>query len=157
MDWKEKLRTKWNRLPITRNALIMFAILYIPIAFFHEFGHYLVGIYQHSLCGIKLDLLGFHVYCFPIPSTDSLYLPLGGIFGMIGSLSLLSFKRIRSNRGCLIGVSTMAFNHLLQFIAETYETNLYLHNLTFNILLGIPLVIFFLSFIILSNSKLRHS
>lgn len=152
----DKLREFWNRKPITRNALIMMGILYLPVAFLHEFGHYLVGVHLGSLCGMKMDFLGFHVYCYPLPSTDSLYLPLGGIFGMIGSLSLLSFKRIRSNRGCLIGTSTMAFNHFLQFFGETYETNRYLHDLTFSMLLGILLSIFLISFIIIYNPKFRH-
>ena len=106
-------------------AGITMVILYYPIGLFHELGHYLVGWGSGSTCVIYWYLAG---HCDPVPEQYLLFWALGGIFGMIASFSLLILKKVRANKGILVGVLTLGFSQFVNFFFETFGHSAYLHS-----------------------------
>ena len=114
-------------------AVITILVLYYPIGLLHEFGHYLVGLNSHSTCVIHWWLAG---ECYPLPQPFMLYWALGGIFGMIGSFSLVALKKVHSNKGILIGVLMLGVSHFVNFVFETFAHFAYLNNAIAGILMA---------------------
>ncbi len=135
---KEILQANWNRIPDVGKALIIFGILYYPIGFVHELGHYTIGIIQKSSCVIHWWL---ETHCEPNPN-NWVYWIMGGIFGTMGSSLLLTLRRIKNTRWFLIGVANIIFVHILFAICEAFAHPLYLHSLIFNFIMGGLIIIF---------------
>ena len=104
-------------------AVITIMILFYPIGFVHEIGHYLVGLGNGSTCEISLLL---ETHCSPSPQPNWLYFSLGGIFGMIASSSLLVVKRL--DTWIFIGIITMLFDQLVKTTFETFIHSAYLNS-----------------------------
>ncbi|WP_420546004.1 hypothetical protein [Nitrosopumilus sp.] len=115
-------------------ALIVIGILFYPIGFVHEAGHYLVGNLVGSTCefGINWTL---SITCKPVPEPSQLYFVMGGVFGMLIGLSLVS-NSIRRNKPIFIGICAITLDHFLKAIFETFAHSLYLNNFMLNLAMG---------------------
>ena len=120
-------------------------VLIYPIGTIHEAGHYLAGYYSGSSCVVYWWL---ETHCEPAPQPSWFYFSLGGIFGMVVSLSLLTIKKLRCNVWCSIGIITMAFDQLVKATYETLIHPEYLNDSTTFWYMGLLVGSFFLLLII---------
>lgn len=137
-----------NRILIVSSVTIV--ILFFPIGFAHELGHILVCAGNGYDYVFSFGDLALNVHCSSSPQPILLYFALGGIFGMIASLSLFLSKKIRTSPGIFIGVSVTAFDHFLKSIFETFTHSAYLSNWSLSVymsaitaVLMISLLVFF--------------
>ncbi|MFN3653774.1 MAG: hypothetical protein ACK4TO_00410 [Candidatus Nitrosotenuis sp.] len=137
MRKKYSLREIWKEDKIVWSAIMTIGILFFPTGFIHEAGHILVCVSNGFDYTFNIGDLVFNVYCSDSPQPIELYWALGGVFGMIGSLSLLTSKWVRANKGVFIGVVVTAFDHLQKAIFETTSHFSYLSNLTLLIFMGV--------------------
>jgi hypothetical protein len=129
-------------------AVIVAGLLFYPIGLIHEFGHILVCVSNGFNYTLSLQGFNLQTQCSGISQPIELYFSLGGIFGMIGASLLLISKRIRSNRGILIGVSTVIFDNFLKSIFETYAHFAYISNPIFGMLMGLLVGVFMIGLLI---------
>ena len=129
------VREIWHENKILYIGLFTTVILFYPVGFIHEFGHYLVGHFSNSSCIITIDWI-LQTNCVPQPNPILLYFSLGGIFGVVASLSLFSIRKVRNNKGIFIGISALALDHTLKAVFETIKHDAYLHNEIFGMLMG---------------------
>ena len=134
---KITLRQVWdkNRLLILSSLVIL--ILFFPTGFAHELGHILVCVSNGYDYTLTVGNLALNVHCSSSPQPLLLYFALGGIFGMIASLSLFLSKRVRSSNAIFIGVSIVAFDHFLKSIFETFAHSAYLFDPKLSIYMSI--------------------
>jgi hypothetical protein len=139
---KEKIR---ELQPIAFRAALMAGVIFYPIGLLHESGHVLICTSE----GGSFSWMGFFllaVRCTHIP-IDSLmlYWSLGGIFGMIGSSTLMGFNKIRKDKPLLIGVLTTVFSQFVTFLFETFAHFAYLNNIFLGLLMLTTVGLFFFS------------
>ncbi len=137
-------REIWNRNKLLIVSAITILVLFFPTGFVHELGHILVCTSNGYDYVFSIADLALNVHCSASPQPILLYFALGGIFGMIASLSLFLSKKIRSNPGIFIGVSVTAFDHFLKSIFETFTHSAYLSNLSLSIYMSVITVFFML-------------
>lgn len=139
-DFKKGVFAFWNQYRMLLIAMITILILYYPVGVIHEFGHYLVGLYNGSTCVIHWWLAG---QCEPLPQPFMLYWALGGIFGTIASFSIVALKRVRTNKGILLGVLTLGVSQFVNFTFETFFHFAYINSPIATILMA-SIIAFFL-------------
>jgi hypothetical protein len=128
MRKKRSLREVWEQDKIVWVTIATIGILFFPIGFIHEVGHILVCVSNGFDYTFNIGDLAFNIHCSDSPQPIELYWALGGIFGMIVSLSLLASKWVRTNKGVFIGVVVTAFDHLQKAVFETTTHFSYLSN-----------------------------
>ena len=125
-------------------GLVVLGILFYPMGFVHEAGHYIIGHSLGSSCKLNIDWI-LSVNCNPAPKPVELYFVMGGIAGTIVSLSLFLFKPVRVKKYLFMGVCGIALDHFLKAIFETVVHSVYLHNFLFNIVMGsLPILLIFI-------------
>ncbi len=127
-------------------------ILFFPTGFFHELGHILVCASNGYDYVFSFGDFALNVHCSSLPDPILLYFALGGIFGMIASVSLFLSKKIRTSPGIFIGASVTAFDHFLKSIFETFTHSAYLSNFSLSIYMS-ALTAFFMIILLLFFSK----
>ena len=140
-----------NRLLIVSTVTII--ILFFPTGFVHELGHILVCVSNGYDYAFSIGDLALNVHCSNTPQLILLYFALGGIFGMIASVSLFLSKKIRTNPGIFIGVSVTAFDHFLKSIFETFTHSAYLSNPNLSIYMSVLSVFFMLGLFVFFSKR----
>ena len=130
-------REIWNRNKLLIVSAITILILFFPTGFVHELGHILVCTSNGYDYAFSIGDLALNVRCSNTPQPILLYFALGGIFGIISSMSLFLSKRVRSNPGIFVGVSITAFDHFLKAIFETFTHSAYLSNPNISIYMSV--------------------
>lgn len=118
----------WNKNRLLIVTAVTVLVLFFPTGFAHELGHIVVCASNGYEYDFSFGDLAMNVSCSSLPQPILLYFALGGIFGMIASVSLFLSKRVRTNHGIFIGVSVTAFDHFLKSIFETFAHSAYLSN-----------------------------
>ena len=77
-------------------------------------------IWSVSIADSVLYIGGLQVNVPPLPQPFILYWALGGIFGTIASFSMVVLKRVRANKGILLGVLTLGVSQLVNLVFETF-------------------------------------
>ena len=130
---KSTTREIWDKNRLLIVSAVTIIILFFPTGFIHELGHILVCTSNGYDYTLSVGEFALNVHCSNSPQPILLYFALGGIFGMIASLSLFLSKRVRSNPGIFIGASVTAFDHFLKAIFETFTHSAYLSNWSLSI------------------------
>lgn len=130
-------REIWDKNRLLIVSAVTIIILFFPTGFVHELGHILVCTSNGYDYAFSIGDLALNVHCSNTPQPILLYFALGGIFGMISSMSLFLSKRVRSNPGIFIGVSVTAFDHFLKAIFETFTHSAYLSNPNISIYMSV--------------------
>ena len=153
---KVTLHQVWdkNRLLILSSLVIL--ILFFPTGFVHELGHILVCVSNGYDYTLTVGNLALNVHCSSSPQPLLLYFALGGIFGMIASLSLFLSKRVRSNNAIFIGVSIVAFDHFLKSIFETFIHSAYLFDPILSIYMSALGVFFMLCLLMFFTKRAKQ-
>ena len=138
---REQIHKVWNRNPLAFTCFLTVIILFYPTGFVHEVGHLAAGYFSNTSCKLIIDW-SLQANCKTIPEPILLYFSLGGILGMIISLSLFVLPNVRNNKGILVGVSTIAFDHFLKAIFETFAHSAYITNFIFQMLMGVLVALF---------------
>lgn len=149
-------REIWNRNKLLIVSAITILVLFFPTGFVHELGHILVCISNGYDYVFSIDNLALNVRCSASPQPMLLYFALGGIFGMIASVSLFLSKKIRSNPGIFIGVSVTAFDHFLKSIFETFTHSAYLSNSNLSICMSMLSVFFMLGLFMFFSKRAKN-
>ena len=149
---KERLLKVWNRNPMVFTTLLTIIVLFYPIGLVHELGHYLVGLNSGSSCEVYWWL---ETHCEPAPQPSWLYFVLGGIFGMIASSFLFISKKVRSNKGIFVGVSTTTLDHVLKAIFETHYHSAYLYNFVFGMLTSSLVILFMFALLVFFTKRTK--
>lgn len=129
---KRSLSEVWIETKPLWISLFTITVLVIPMVLIHEFGHILICVgygfdYVLSVSGIYLN-----THCSNEPFSLELYWSFGGILAMIACSMLLLSRKLRLNKGVAIGIVTVAFNHFLKMIFETFMHSGYLSNFNLN-------------------------
>jgi hypothetical protein len=148
-------REIWNRNKLLIVSTITILVLFFPTGFVHELGHILVCTSNGYDYVFSISDLALNVRCSASPQPMLLYFALGGIFGMIASVSLFLSKKIRSNPGIFIGVSVTAFDHFLKSIFETFTHSAYLSNLSLSVYMSVLSVFFMLGLFIFFSKRAK--
>jgi hypothetical protein len=143
----------WNRNKLLIISSITILILFFPTGFVHELGHILVCTSNGYDYVFSMSNLALNVRCSASPQPILLYFAMGGIFGMIASLSLFLSKKVRSNPGIFIGVSVTAFDHFLKSIFETFTHSAYLSNPNLSIYMSVLSVFFMLGLYVFFSKR----
>ena len=146
-------REIWNRNKLLIVSAITILVLFFPTGFVHELGHILVCTSNGYDYVFSIDNLALNVHCSALPQPILLYFALGGIFGMIASVSLFLSKKTRSNPGIFIGVSVTAFDHFLKSIFETFTHSAYLSNPNLSICMSVLSVFFMLALFVFFSKR----
>ena len=149
-------REIWNRNKLLIVSAITILVLFFPTGFVHELGHILVCASNGYDYVFSIGDLALNVRCSASPQPILLYFALGGIFGMIASVSLFLSKKIRSNPGIFIGVSVTAFDHFLKSIFETFTHSAYLSNLSLSIYMSVLSVFFMLGLFMFFSKRAKN-
>ena len=149
-------REIWNRNKLLIVSAITILVLFFPTGFVHELGHILVCASNGYDYVFSIGNLALNVHCSASPQPILLYFALGGIFGMIASLSLFLSKRVRSNPGIFIGVSVTAFDHFLKSIFETFTHSAYLSNPNLSIYMSVLSVFFMLGLFVFFSKRAKR-
>lgn len=155
MNHKITSRQLWdkNRLLILSSLTVV--ILFFPTGFVHELGHILVCVSNGYDYTFTVGEFALNVHCSSSPQPLLLYFAMGGIFGMIASLSLFLSKRVRSSNAIFIGASVVAFDHFLKAIFETFTHSAYLTNPSFSIYMGMLAVFFMLCLLLFFTKRAK--
>ena len=130
-------------------------VLFFPTGMIHELGHILVCTSNGYDYTFSIAELALNVHCSASPQPLLLYFALGGIFGMIASVSLFLSKKIRSNPGIFIGVSVTAFDHFLKSIFETFTHSAYLSNPNLSVYMSVLVVFFMLGLYVFFTKRAK--
>ncbi len=149
-------REIWNRNKLLIVSVITILVLFFPTGFVHELGHILVCTSNGYDYVFSMGDLALNVHCSASPQPMLLYFALGGIFGMIASISLFLSKKIRSNHGIFIGVSVTVFDHFLKSIFETFTHSAYMYNLNLSIYMSVLTVFFMLGLFIFFSKRAKN-
>ncbi|MEK6528716.1 MAG: hypothetical protein AABZ36_07550 [Nitrospirota bacterium] len=148
-------REIWNRNKLLIVSAITILVLFFPTGFVHELGHILICTSNGYDYVFSIADLALNVHCSASPQPILLYFALGGIFGMIASVSLFLSKKIRTNPGIFIGVSVTAFDHFLKSIFETFTHSAYLSNLNLSIYMSVLSVFFMLGLFVFFSKRAK--
>ena len=148
-------RQIWNRNKLLIISAITILVLFFPTGFVHELGHILVCTSNGYDYVFSIADLALNVHCSASPQPLLLYFALGGIFGMIASVSLFLSKKIRSNPGIFIGVSVTAFDHFLKSIFETFAHSAYLSNPNLSVYMSVLVVFFMLGLYVFFTKRAK--
>ena len=146
-------RQIWNRNKLLIISAITILVLFFPTGMIHELGHILVCTSNGYDYVFSVGDLALNVHCSASPQPLLLYFALGGIFGMIASVSLFLSKKIRSNPGIFIGVSVTAFDHFLKSIFETFTHSAYLSNPSLSVYMSVLSVFFMLGLFVFFTKR----
>ena len=148
-------REIWNRNKLLIISTITILVLFFPTGMIHELGHILVCTSNGYDYVFSIAELALNVHCSASPQPLLLYFALGGIFGMIASVSLFLSKKIRSNPGIFIGVSVTAFDHFLKSIFETFAHSAYLSNQNLSVYMSVLSVFFMLGLYVFFTKRAK--
>ena len=148
-------RQIWNRNKLLIISAITILVLFFPTGMIHELGHILVCTSNGYDYVFSIADLALNVHCSASPQPLLLYFALGGIFGMIASVSLFLSKKIRSNPGIFIGVSVTAFDHFLKSIFETFAHSAYLSNPNLSVYMSVLVVFFMLGLYVFFSKRAK--
>jgi len=148
-------RQIWNRNKLLIISAITILVLFFPTGMIHELGHILVCTSNGYDYVFSITDLALNVHCSASPQPLLLYFALGGIFGMIASVSLFLSKKIRSNPGIFIGVSVTAFDHFLKSIFETFTHSAYLSNPNLSVYMSVLVVFFMLGLYVFFSKRAK--
>ena len=148
-------REIWNRNKLLIVSAITILVLFFPTGMIHELGHILVCTSNGYDYTFSVGDLALNVHCSASPQPLLLYFALGGIFGMIASVSLFLSKKIRTNPGIFIGVSVTAFDHFLKSIFETFTHSAYLSNPNLSIYMSVLSVFFMLGLFVFFSKRAK--
>ncbi len=148
-------REIWDKNRLLIVSAVTIIILFFPTGFVHELGHILVCTSNGYDYVFSIGDLALNVRCSNTPQPILLYFALGGIFGMIASVSLFLSKRIRTNPGIFIGVSVTAFDHFLKAIFETFAHSAYLSNPNLSIYMSVISVFFMLGLFMFFSKRAK--
>ena len=148
-------REIWNRNKLLIISAITILVLFFPTGMIHELGHILVCTSNGYDYVFSIADLALNVHCSASPQPLLLYFALGGIFGMIASVSLFLSKKIRSNPGIFIGVSVTAFDHFLKSIFETFAHSAYLSNPNLSVYMSVLVVFFMLGLYVFFTKRAK--
>ena len=148
-------RQIWNRNKLLIISAITILVLFFPTGMIHELGHILVCTSNGYDYVFSIAELALNVHCSSSPQPLLLYFALGGIFGMIASVSLFLSKKIRSNPGIFIGVSVTAFDHFLKSIFETFAHSAYLSNPNLSVYMSVLVVFFMLGLYVFFSKRAK--
>jgi len=148
-------RQIWNRNKLLIISAITILVLFFPTGMIHELGHILVCTSNGYDYVFSIADLALNVHCSASPQPLLLYFALGGIFGMIASVSLFLSKKIRSNPGIFIGVSVTAFDHFLKSIFETFTHSAYLSNPNLSVYMSVLVVFFMLGLYVFFSKRAK--
>lgn len=143
-----------NRLLIVSAVTII--ILFFPTGFVHELGHILVCASNGYDYTLSVGEFALNVHCSASPQPILLYFALGGIFGMVASLSLFLSKKIRINPGIFIGASVTAFDHFLKAIFETFTHSAYLSNWSLSIYMSMLTAFLMISLLMFFSMRAKR-
>ena len=149
-------REIWNRNKLLIISAITILVLFFPTGMIHELGHILVCTSNGYDYTFSVADLALNVHCSASPQPLLLYFALGGIFGMIASVSLFLSKKIRTNPGIFIGVSVTAFDHFLKSIFETFAHSAYLSNPNLSIYMSVLSVFFMLGLFVFFSKRVKR-
>ena len=150
---KVTTREIWDRNRLLIVSAVTIIILFFPTGLAHELGHILVCTSNGYDYTFTLSDLALNVHCSDTPQPILLYFALGGIFGMIASMSLFLLKQVRTNPGIFIGVSVTAFDHFLKSIFETFTHTAYLSNLNLSVYMSVLSASFMISLLIFFSMR----
>ncbi len=128
MRKKRSLREIWNEDKIVWFSIITIGVLFIPTGLIHEVGHIVVCVSNGFDYTLYTDSIAFNVQCSNSPRPIELYWAMGGVFGIFASLPLLIIKKVRNEKGILIGIVITGFDHLQKAVFETTAHLSYLSN-----------------------------
>ena len=148
-------REIWNRNKLLIISAITILVLFFPTGMIHELGHILVCTSNGYDYVFSIADLALNVHCSASPQPLLLYFALGGIFGMIASVSLFLSKKIRTNPGIFIGVSVTAFDHFLKSIFETFTHSAYLSNPNLSVYMSVLSVFFMLGLYVFFSKRAK--
>ncbi len=146
----------WNKNKLLIISALTILILFFPTGITHELGHILVCASNGYDYAFTVGDLALNVHCTSTPQPILWYFALGGIFGLVSTLSLFLFKIVRTIPGIFIGVSVTAFDHFLKAIFETFTHSAYLSNPNLSIYMSV-LTIFFMLGLFVFFSKCAKS
>ena len=149
-------REIWHRNKLLIVSAITILVLFFPTGFVHELGHILICTSNGYDYVFSIADLALNVHCSASPQPILLYFALGGIFGMIASVSLFLSKKVRSNPGIFIGVSVTAFDHFLKSIFETFTHSAYLSNPNLSIYMSVLSVFFMLGLFVFFSKRAKR-
>ena len=149
-------REIWDKNRLLIISAVTIIILFFPTGFVHELGHILVCASNGYDYTLSVGEFALNVHCSNSPQPILLYFALGGIFGMITSLSLFLSKKIRANTGIFIGASVTAFDHFLKAIFETFTHSAYLYNWSLLIYMSVLVVFFMLGMFVFFSMRTNN-
>jgi hypothetical protein len=148
-------REIWDKNKLLIVSAVTIITLFFPTGFAHELGHILVCASNGYDYVFSFGDLALNVRCSSLPDPILLYFALGGIFGMIASVSLFLLKQVRTNPGIFIGVSVTAFDHFLKSIFETFTHSAYLSNPNLSIYMSVITVFFMLGLFVFFSKRAK--
>lgn len=132
-----------NKHPLIIAGILVIG-LWFPVGYFHELGHVLVCVsngFEYTVFNAGLDLV---TDCSNLPLPTWLYWSLGGIFGVIISITPLSVKKIREVKGLMLGFLLLATAQSINGLSETFLHTWYMgsNSNQLLILIGTPPILF---------------
>lgn len=116
-----------NRNLIQRSVLL-YIVLLVPFTVLHEMGHILVCVASGFHYSLWIDGTGGHTICSGMPSNSVLYGAMGGIFGLLGSIAVISWwavtKKTYQSAPLIVGLA-YAVDQLAKVILEGFFTSVY--------------------------------
>jgi hypothetical protein len=108
-------------------SYLLYIVVIIPISIFHELGHAAVCSASGYQFRIWLDFRGGHFICYGIFGNNSIISAMGGIFGLIASLGILTVWHYFSKRLVPLAVVglALALDQGLKIILEVFLPKLY--------------------------------
>lgn len=97
----------------------------IPVSAFHELGHIVICVSHSGTYKTWFDGINFDTQC-SIP-TEPIWVinSMGGIFGIIISLTPIIIRKIRKTKGILLGLITLGFSQVVNGTLETFMHDWY--------------------------------
>ena len=146
-------REIWDKNRLLIVSAVTIIILFFPTGFVHELGHILVCTSNGYDYAFSIGDLALNVHCSNTPQPILLYFGLGGIFGMLASISLFLLKQVRINPVIFIRLSVTTFDHFLKAIFETFTHSAYLSNLNLSIYMSVLTVFFMLGLFVFFSMR----
>lgn len=149
MSRLDKAKKAWNEVKVMIIACSVALALWYPIGYFHELGHILVCVSNGNKFILGLEGFSIVTHCSGQSNPIWLLFSMGGIFGVIGSLTPLVIKKIRKNVGILVGLLILACVHTIYAFFETFQHLAYLNgqaNLSIGVIFLGALGILFLKY-----------
>jgi hypothetical protein len=133
-------------------SYLIYVVLIIPVTVVHELGHTVVCSVSGYQFHIWIDFRGGHSICYGISSDNLVIGAMGGIFGLLGSLGVLTIWYLLSKRFLPLAVVglALAVDQGLKIILEVFLPRLYsagMFDLPITILQIISVALFALYFV----------